>query len=154
MRIPGDAAFIDRLNAREKEHIAFSPATDAVVEGARLEPVSGGMVSVSQVGSFEPEPSDLVVGRTIDVGHLESFEGGDLRCYREGSDVFVALFRDGRSVTRALRCRVRPFPEGGVDEAQFAWFGPVEYIGTPWSDNDPFQCQVVTVDRLRAYARR
>ena len=39
--------------------------------------------------SFDPEPEDLVAGRTIDVGHLEQFEGGELRCYKEGSDVYV-----------------------------------------------------------------
>jgi hypothetical protein len=152
MRYRGDTTIIDRLNERKKGSIEFSLATDPVVEGMKLEPVSGGTVSVSQVGSFEPEPEDLVVGRTIDVGHLEQLEGCDLRCYREGSDVYVALFREGGRVSRALKCRVNPLPEGGVDEGLFTWFGPVEYIGTPWSDNDAFQCQVVTVDRLRAYA--
>ncbi|MBW2253839.1 MAG: hypothetical protein JRI25_04500 [Deltaproteobacteria bacterium] len=148
----GDTAIIDRLNERERGHIEFYLATDAVVAGGKLEPVSGGSVSVSQVGTFEPELEDLVVGRTIDVGHLESLEGGDLQCYQKGSDVLVALFREGRPVSRVLKCRAEaPLPEGGVDEGLFTWFGPVEYVGTPWSDNDDFQCQVVTVDRLRAY---
>lgn len=145
-----DQKLIDRLNAKHADAIRFSLATWAVVRGYKLEPVSGGSVSVSQVGTYDADLADLMTGKTIAAGATEQYKHGSVRCYRKQGRLFVAVFAGERLRSRTLPCRFHD--EDEVDEGLFTWFGPVEYVGTAWSDNDPDQCQVITIDHLRAFA--
>lgn len=146
---------LDRLNAKHRGAIDFSLATMAVVGGFELEPFTAGSVSVCNTGGYIPSLADLRTGKTIQVGHQERYRHGTLRCYRRAEHVYVGVFDGERLRSRALPCRldVRETREV-IDEGMFTWFGPKEYIGTPWSDNDPERCQVITVDHLRNFARQ
>lgn len=144
---------LETLNQKHKGSIVFSRATDAVVAGFELKPQHGGSVSVSQTGAYTANLLELVTGRLMAAGHEESFKHGTLRCYRQAGALCVAVFSGTRPISRILQCLLPVSAQTGpVDEGMFTWFGPREYIGTAWSDNDPDQCQVITVDRLRHFA--
>lgn len=148
---------IAKLNRKyERDRgIRFSPATGSVVAGADLEATGnrsyGQNVFVSTGPRFEPEAGDLHTGMAIPIGAREPYPQGQLRCDRSGGAVVVAVYApDGRRLSRELRAAGST--AGAIDEGAFAWFGPVEDICTPWSDNDPSVCQVITVHRLRVFA--
>jgi len=154
---PESDPLIAKLNQKYERarDIRFSPATDPVVAGAELEQTGnrsyGKDVYVSTGPRFEPAPGDLHTGVAITVGARERFAHGELRCDRADGAVAIAVWsKDGRRISRELRCAGSTAE--AYDEGAFTWFGPVEVICTPWSDNDPSSCQVVTVHRLRCFA--
>ncbi len=148
---------IDRLNRLYGDNgaLAFSPATDGVVAGHDLESSGnrsyGRDIYVATRAPFELEPEDRLLGRSIAIGAVEEYPRCQLRCERAGGDVVVALYADGTAISRRLMVPALP-GESEYDEGLFAWLGPVESYCTPWSDNDPDHCQVVTVHRLRQFA--
>lgn len=147
---------IDRLNATQKA-ISFHDATDAVVEGFDLGASSnrhyGASVFVATRGDYEVEDlSVLLVGRSLAAGAREHFPECELVCSLENGQLLVAVHAlSGQRLSRHLVARRHD--RGSCDEGFFTWFGPVEDVCTPWSDNDRAQCQAVTVDRLREFAR-
>lgn len=150
LRVPSDP-LIDRL---VREGVAFSRATDEVIEGFDLESTGnrsyGKNVHVaSRKGPTFPA-AKLRLGRSLAVGHREAYRGCELRCEREGKAITVRLYgEDGAPMTRTL---AHVTGDDEVDEGLLTWFGPIEHIGTPWNDNDDEQCQVITVEVLRDYA--
>lgn len=141
---------------RLRPEIDWRPASDEVVEGHDLR--SSGNRSHGRnvyVATHDTPPVDreaLRTGRVLSPGREEAFPGCVLRFARRGALVTAALYdASGRALSRVLRA-VSAADE--VDEALFTWFGPLEDICTPWSDNDPPQCQVLTLEGLRAYGRK
>jgi hypothetical protein len=135
--------------------IKFCAATDAVVLGLELEDSGnkqyGKNVFVATGPRFVPNDEERITGQTISVGSEEKFKHCRLSCTKRGKNIVVAVYEPGRRrISRELTCEHQG--ADSVDEGQLAWFGPVEDICTPWSDNDPAQCQVITVDRLRTFA--
>jgi hypothetical protein len=146
------AALLDRLNRAFGARVSFYEASAAVVRGAELTEAGavGGSVAISRAAPFTPPASELAIGRELAAGDREPFDACELRCFAKAGQLAVAVFDgDQRVISRVLHARgVSP-----TDEGLFTWFGPVEYVHTPWSDNDPPQCQVVTVETLRRFAR-
>ncbi len=147
-------ALVERL-CQPKE-IAFVEATDEVVEGYDLRS-SGNQfhsksVYVSTGADYEPRPASLVIGKVIAAGAREPFLGCELRCDRIESALSVAVYSSAGDA-KSRRLVSRSGATASADEGSFAWFGPVELIGTAWSESDLPQCQVITVERLRHYAR-
>jgi hypothetical protein len=139
--------------------LEFLPATDEVVAGLELEDSGnqsfGQNVFVSTRARFQPADGPPLLGKTIALDAVERYARGELRCQIQAGSgqVVVAVFApDGRRLSRELTCHASK--AGAYDEGLFVWFGPVESICTPWSDNDPDQCQVITLDRLREFAGR
>jgi hypothetical protein len=147
-------AIIERL-CRPKQ-ISFVEATDEVVEGYELRSSGnqfhGKNVYVSTGGDYQPEPKSLITGKDIEAGAREPFLGCELRCDLINGALGAALSAsDGTAMTRRLISR--SIETASADEGSFVWFGPVEDINTPWSDGGLPQCQVITIERLRTYAR-
>mgnify|MGYP006301108411 CR=1 FL=1 len=135
--------------------IDFRPATDSVVEHADLETTGnracGANIYIATHSPPDIDLRDFRCRRQLRVGETEAFTHCELRCFREAGEIVAALFdASGTGVSHRLRCRTAA---DEIDEALLAWLGPLEDICTPWSDNDPPQCQVITVDRLRAYGQ-
>lgn len=136
----------------------FTPASEVVLRGADLKE-TGNQKHGTQVyiATFEPphsiDPALLKTGQHISLGSVESFSHCELRCWEAEGFVRIGLFgQNGQAISRQLGTAVIA-DQVSYDEGSFTWFSPREYYGTPWSDNDPAVCQVVTVKRLRAFAR-
>jgi hypothetical protein len=158
-REPGVDRLVASLNERygKKRDIRFDSATEEVLCGMDLEATGnryvGKSIYISTGPRFEPDPDALPIGAKIAVGSRERFPHCELRCTTKGNWIVVAVYaHDGIRLTRELRCAASE--RKTYDEGLFAWFGPVEWIGTPWSDMDPSNCQVITVHALRAFATR
>jgi hypothetical protein len=144
---------VSKLNRAYGRRIGFQEAAIEVTGGADLDaPVpSTRSVAIAKAGTFVAAPAELEIGRAIADGHREELAHCELRCFVARQHLAVAVFdREGQAISRVLRARSRGVTS--CDEGLFAWFGPLEYVLTPWSDNDPPQCQVVTIDSLRRFA--
>jgi len=147
-------ALIERLCQPKK--IDFVEACDEVVEGYDLRSSGnqfhGKNVYVSTGADYEPTPGLLVTSKVMLEGARERFPGCELRCALTEDGLGAAIYDPvGNVMTRQLISRSAGIES--ADEGSFAWFGPVEDISTPWSDSSLPQCQVITIDRLRRYAR-
>ncbi|MBD3239703.1 MAG: hypothetical protein GF331_03895 [Chitinivibrionales bacterium] len=146
------------LTRKHAGTIAFVRAADSVLRG-KAEPTAenagqyGRNVYIASHDVYDPSPADLVTGVTIAIGAIEALGTVELRCYAKGRQACVALFRGDRVVSKVLTHDPVALPSHGqaYDEGLFTWFGPVEDICTPWSDNDPPHCQVLTVEDLRVF---
>jgi hypothetical protein len=140
---------------KNQRSINFTPATDAVVAGHDLHASGnrheGDNVYVATRSYGGPPLKQLQLGRRIAASE-ERYGGCTLRLQLDGGRLSATVIDDqGRALSRTLVAAAGP--DGTCDEGQLAWFGPLEDICTPWSDNDPSQCQVVTLERLREFAR-
>jgi hypothetical protein len=146
---------IEKLR-KARPGIDFISASDAVIEGHNLEDSGnrsyGKNLYVATGSTPKIDLSGYLIGKTISVGSVESFAHCELRCTRSGKRVAISLTStNGNTIGRELQVSSQ---DDSIDEALFAWFGPSEDICTPWSDNDPPQCQVITLEGLRAFARK
>jgi hypothetical protein len=152
------AGLRERLNRKHRGTIAFVRAAESVVRG-KTEPSAhnagqlGRNIYIASHDIYEPAPADLVAGVTIGVGSVERLGGAGLHCYADSRRVCVALVCGGTIVSKVLTHTPVAAPTQGsaYDEGLFTWFGPVEDICTPWNDNDPPRCQVLTVEDLRVF---
>jgi len=155
------ATIREKLNADAQRNagdrrpgIRFVEPTKPVIAGLDLTESgdqSYGSVHVSTGRAPTIDPGELRTGTTISVGATEGFPGCELRVARERDTISIGVFdTHNEPLTRSLRCTATDADE--YDEGLFAWIGPAEEIHTAWSDNDPAQCQVVTVDDLREFA--
>jgi hypothetical protein len=149
-----DDPLIEELKRRNRE-CGFCPATDGVIQGHDLQSDGNRFVcsNVYMKTSDPPEVSlaGLLRGRSLRVGAREAFPHCELRCVRDAGRIAVLLVAgDGGEPSRRLWCEAGAAED--YDEACFVWFAPQEYVCSPWHDGDP-QCQVITIDRLREFAR-
>jgi hypothetical protein len=157
MSAPGSDLLIEKLNKTcgKKREIRFVEASDEVVAGADLADSGnrqyGKNIYIATGKPLKKEGLDLTIGRTIQPNSIEVIGKCELRCNLRGKQWTVAVYDEsGKRISRELSCW-----EGSVsacDEGWLAWLSPVESYCTPWSDNDPEICQVVTVERLRKFA--
>ncbi len=145
------------LEQRRIPDLKFQSASDEVVAGYELESsgnrAHGKNVYISTSAAPNIKRETLLTGSVLRVGARERLARGELRCERAGADVTVAVYDPrGKAITRVLVCA--QCSEDEIDEGLFTWLGPKELYCTPWSDNDPAYCQVVTVARLRQWASR
>lgn len=146
------------LTCKHNGAIAFVRAAESVLRG-RGEPTAenagqyGRNVFVASHDVYDPSPADLITGMRITIGTAETLGSVELRCYARAREACVALFRGDRVVSKVLTHSPAALPEHGTayDEGLFTWFGPVEDICTPWNDNDPPHCQVLTIEDLRVF---
>lgn len=141
---------------RQVPHIKFLSAADSVVCGQDLRASGnkryGSNVYVATHTSPEVTEPPLT-GEHIKAGHRERYGRRELRCDLSKGRLRVAVYdREGNMLTRVLSCKAKGRNE--ADLGELVWFGPVEEICTPWSDNDPSQCQVITVEVLRLWAKK
>lgn len=115
---------------------------------------SGSNVYVAGHPLERPREELLRTGKMIGPGAVEKIRSFELRCHAIGRKLVVRLYRGSESASIALEYEPPGGPDKECDEGLFTWFGPVEDICTPWSDNDPSQCQVVAVDDLRRFAQK
>jgi hypothetical protein len=146
-------ALLEKLRLPDLKFVA---ATDEVVGGLDLRATGnrayGKNVYISTGATPNVSVDSLRIGVVIRVGARERFDRGELRCERGGLDVGVAVYdQRGFAISRVLCAKSS---EDEIDEARFTWLSPKELYCTPWSDSDPAVCQVVTVERLRRWARR
>jgi hypothetical protein len=132
----------------------FCAATDAVIAGHDLRNDGNRQVGRDiYIQTWDPPTvprAGLSRGLGLRVGARETFPHCELRCVRDGERIAVLLVAaDGREPSRRLWCAAGSGDE--YDEACFLWLAPQEFLCTPWHDGDP-QCQVVTVEGLRAFA--
>jgi hypothetical protein len=136
--------------------LKFVAATDEAVAGLDLAETGnrayGKNVYIATSGTPNVSVDGLRIGVLVSVGARERYSRGELRCEREGPYVAVAVYdHRGFAISRVLCAQCN---EDEIDEARFTWLSPKELYCTPWSDSDPAICQVVTVERLRRWARR
>ena len=146
---------IDKLS-KARPGLDFIPASDAVIEGHDLRASGnrayGKNLYVATGATPEINLSDYKIGVTISVGSVERYPNCELRCTRKGKQVCVGLTStNGKKIGRELTVSSQ---DDSLDQALFTWIGPAEDLCTPWSDNDPPQCQVITIEGLRAFARK
>jgi hypothetical protein len=130
------------------------PATSAVIEHFDLlasgNACVGTSIYIQSQAAEHPDLGGLRRGRELRPGHRELFAHCELRCLRAGSEIVVVVVdQRGGELSRRLTCAASAAET--YDEALFVWFGPQEYLCTPWHDGEPNR-SVITVDALRAYA--
>ena len=99
---------------------------------------------------YRAERRLLTIGQRIAEGTTEPYGIGEIRCYRRGAQLCIAYFEGDQQHSIELACTT---PQQSADEGWFTFFGPVTSVNTAWSDNDPSTVEVVTLERLRRYAR-
>jgi hypothetical protein len=159
-----DRGLLDRLNAANKESVRFSLADKAVARGRRSlagEASEGATVYHGKRGKwgtwseffgrpYQAKRGELRTGVRVAPGDVWKLPRGELRCYRVGPEARFGYFKDDRLASVELRCVPPPdAADASVDVGRFTLFGPRVFVGTPFSDNDPDNCEIVTVDQLR-----
>lgn len=146
---------ITELN-RRKPSCGFCPATTPVIAGHDLKSYGnrhfGKDIYMQTWDPPEVSRDGLLRGRALRVGAREAFPHCELHCVRDGEHIAVLLVAaDGSEPSRRLWCAAGSGED--YDEARFLWITPQEFLCTPWHDGEP-QCQVITVDGLRAFAAK
>jgi hypothetical protein len=150
-------ARIKKLNTPD---LVFQEATDEVVTGYDLTSSGnrayGKNVYISTGSAPAVDRARLISGVRIAIDSSEMYGLIELRCARDagGETVSVALFDPQSLLLSRILTATAPREAREIDEGLLAWLGPAETYGTAWSDGGAAVCQVVTVERLRRYARK
>ena len=150
---------LNRLNEtyRRTQDTRFTPAGEKVLMGMDLRKSGNRQHSKNvYISTFDPpdyiDPKVLHNGKKIRPGTIEVFPNCELRCTERRGKAVIALYDlKGNRLSREIGADLNQ--DGYTDEGALTWFSPSEYYGTPWSDNDPAVCQVLTVAGLREFAR-
>lgn len=149
-------SIIKSLNELNQD-IDFVEAPSSVISNEPRAPEKSLMGGTSGVVlGKSPTGLNLAVpnlGNTIVEGYREEFGHCDIICkkIRRGLSLAVYDKKSRRPVSQAIHCE--GVGKHGVDESCFIWLGSLATILTAWSDNDDPQCQVITLEILRTFAR-